>query len=213
MGSSEDLMERLAVSKKIMEKTENIRRGNSNTINDNSNIIESITPKNIKYNLPDDIMVNQNEKNLNLDPTMPLDKNMVLNSKLPDEIKKLMIESPIVQQSYSSPTISNEVIEGAHRLMNLNKNEDNNTKTNLNNNLNTNILKNNSIDEIKNIIRDIVRDTVRDTVKETVSSVIKKEFLNNGMMVESTEKTNESIQFKVGKHLFIGRVTKIKKLQ
>jgi hypothetical protein len=34
-----------------------------------------------------------------------------------------------------------------------------------------------------------------------------------GMLVESTQDTNEVIQFKVGQHLFIGKVTKIKKLE
>ena len=55
------------------------------------------------------------------------------------------------------------------------------------------------------MIRDVVRDTVRDVIRE--------ELKDAGMLSESTENSNESIQFKVGKHLFIGRVTKIKKLQ
>ena len=34
----------------------------------------------------------------------------------------------------------------------------------------------------------------------------------NGLLVESSEKSNEMFNFKVGKHIFEGRVTKIKKL-
>ena len=55
------------------------------------------------------------------------------------------------------------------------------------------------------MIRDVVRDTVKDVVKE--------ELKNAGMLTESTTDSDETIQFKVGKHLFVGRVTKIKKLQ
>ena len=58
---------------------------------------------------------------------------------------------------------------------------------------------------MKSMLRDVVRDTVRDVVRE--------ELKDAGMLVESTQNTNETIQFKVGSHLFIGKVTKIKKLE
>jgi hypothetical protein len=45
-------------------------------------------------------------------------KDAVLNSKLPDEIKKLMIENPIVQPQMNGPTLSDELLDGAARLMN-----------------------------------------------------------------------------------------------
>ena len=34
----------------------------------------------------------------------------------------------------------------------------------------------------------------------------------NGLVTESSEKSNETFSFKVGKHVFEGKVTKIKKL-
>ncbi len=61
-----------------------------------------------------------------------------------------------------------------------------------------------NINEIKNMIRDVVRDTVRDVVKEELKQA--------GMIVESTTNTNESLQFKVGNTLFVGKITKVKKL-
>jgi hypothetical protein len=54
------------------------------------------------------------------------------------------------------------------------------------------------------MIRDVVRDTVRDAVREELKEA--------GMLVESTQNSNETIQFKVGNHLFIGKVNKVKKL-
>ena len=60
------------------------------------------------------------------------------------------------------------------------------------------------MDDIKTMIRDVVRDTVRDAVREELKEA--------GMLVESTQNSNETIQFKVGNHLFIGKVNKVKKL-
>ena len=62
-----------------------------------------------------------------------------------------------------------------------------------------------NINEMKTIIRDIVRDTVR--------SVIREELTDAGVISESSEDANETIQFKVGKHIFLGRVTKIQKIK
>ena len=45
-------------------------------------------------------------------------------------------------------------------------------------------------------------------IEEAVNNALKK----NGLLVESTEKSNEVFSFKVGKHVFEGKVTKIKKL-
>jgi hypothetical protein len=45
-------------------------------------------------------------------------------------------------------------------------------------------------------------------VNEAVKSALKE----NGLLVESSEKSNEMFNFKVGKHVFEGKVTKIKKL-
>jgi hypothetical protein len=35
----------------------------------------------------------------------------------------------------------------------------------------------------------------------------------NGLLVEETEKTNESFSFRVGSHIFEGKVTKVKKIK
>jgi hypothetical protein len=62
-----------------------------------------------------------------------------------------------------------------------------------------------NVNEMKTMIRNIVRDTVRDVIREELESA--------GLIAESTDNTNETIQFKVGKHVFVGRVTKVQKLK
>jgi len=202
MNNEMDLMQRLAVSKKIMDKHSEIKRGDSRP---SLPIVEDYQPINSKYNIPQEFI--SENKTETFDSSGYLDKNRILNSKLPDEIKKLMIEQPIVQPNTMSggASISNEVIEGAQRLMKkekiselpkTQKPKQNITEAQNNSNIN--------LSEIKNIIRDVVRDTVRDVVKEQLKE--------SGLMVESTTNTNEVIQFKVGDTLFVGRITKVKKI-
>ena len=203
---SNDLMQKLAISKKIMDAHSGIQRG---TATPSTPIVENFETPNAAYNIPQEYMGEIAQQKPNFDPTQPLDESRIKNSKLPDEIKRLMIEQPIVQPSSmgGSAAISDDIIEGAQRLMNMNKNnptqqtqsvkESTTTKQTSPSNFNMN--------EMKSMIRDVVRDTVRDVVREELKEA--------GMLVESTSNSNDTIQFKVGNHLFVGKVNKIKKLQ
>jgi hypothetical protein len=53
----------------------------------------------------------------------------------------------------------------------------------------------------KNVLKDIIRETIEEVLSE------------NGLLVESTSKTNDMFQFKVGSHIFEGKVTRIKKIK
>jgi len=209
MNGEQDLMQRLAVSKKIMEKHGQMGRNNIREVNDGITV-EEYQPVNAKYNLPEEFMTEQKQITNNFDPSKPIEEERILKSKLPDEIKRLMIEQPIVQQNTmgSQTPISEEVIQGAQRLMNINPKKtitEDNQLVNNHNETKQSVSSNINMNEIKLMLRDVVRDTVRDVVREELKVA--------GMLVESTSNTNEVIQFKVGKHLFVGNVTKIKKLQ
>ena len=82
-------------------------------------MVENYEPVNATYNLPQDMLSESTTQQKTYhDPTRPVDTDRILNSKLPDEIKRLMIEQPIVQpQTMGSATISDDVIAGAQRLM------------------------------------------------------------------------------------------------
>ena len=188
-----DLMEKLALSKKIMDKHNEVPRGQNgglSMVNENTNAT---------YNIPQDMVqqssVPQQPSIQETVSTKPVTNDAVLNSKLPDEIKKLMIENPIVQPQMTGPTLSNEIVEGAARLMN--------TKQKQVVNETPDSVPYNS--DLKQMIRDVVRDTVRDVVKEELS--------NAGLISEGNQKTNETLSLRVGKHIFEGRVTKIKKVK
>jgi hypothetical protein len=207
MNTEMDLMQRLAVSKKIMDKHSEIKRGDARPT---TPMVEEFQPVNGSYNLPEEILNESNSEKTFHDPTKPTDREKILKSRLPDEIKQLMIEKPIVQPNTMGGTVlSDEIIEGAQRLMGKNKISDIQQNTNSNvviettqkNHTSGNI----SIGEIRTLLRDIVRDTVRDVVRE--------ELKDAGMIVESTTNTNETLQFKVGNTLFVGKITKVKKIE
>lgn len=205
MTNEQDLMQRLAVSKKIMEKHGEIKRGDARPITPS---IDDYQPVNATYNLPQEFLNETTTQKSYHDPTQPLEKERIMNSKLPDEIKRLMLEQPIVQPSSMTggATLSNEVIEGAARLMKKDNPSPSVEKSTYKEpTKQTQVNSNFNINEIKSVIRDIVRDTVRDVVRE--------ELKDAGMLVESTQTTNETLQFKVGNHLFIGKISKIKKLE
>lgn len=202
-----DLMQKLAISKKIMDVHNNIQRGTSPS---SIPMVENYETPNATYNIPQEFANEVPSQRQTFDPSQPLDESRIKNSKLPDEIKKLMIEQPIVQPSSmgGSSVISDDIIEGAQRLMNLNQS----TSTQQPQTVNNIIAKqpqqsssNFNMNEMKSMIRDVVRDTVRDVVREELQEA--------GMLVESTSKSNDTIQFKVGSHLFIGKVTQVKKIK
>jgi hypothetical protein len=192
-----DLMSKLALSKKIMDKHNEIpRSGNNTLVNNPAPQVESYNPIPATYNLPSEF-TNETKVEQSYNNAPPT-QDRILNSKLPDEIKKLMIENPIDKPSVpglNSTFLSEDIIQGAQKLMGTEKKQiqENQSQSSF------------DISSLKNMIRDIVRDTVRDVLKEELSK--------SGMLVENESKTNDSLQMRVGKHIFEGKVTKIKKVQ
>ena len=91
--SSNDLMQKLVVAKKIMDAHSGINRG---TVASNP-VLENFDTPNASYNIPQEYMGEVAQERPNFDPTQPLEESRIKNSKLPDEIKRLMIEHPISQ--------------------------------------------------------------------------------------------------------------------
>jgi hypothetical protein len=200
----DQLMQKLMASKAIMDKSDKIGRGVAQPpININTVGVENYEAPSAKYNIPQE-MIQESRPNI---PSPSFDKPLktptvdaIKNSKLPDEIKRLMIEHPIVQPSMqTSPTLSDELVEKASRLMKESSNNyvpesaQTNKKTQ---SQSTNV---GSIDY--NMMRKIVKEVVEESLRE------------NGVITESSESSDESFSFKVGKHIFEGKVTKIKKIK
>jgi hypothetical protein len=124
----------------------------------------------------------------------------IKNSKLPDDIKRLMMEHPIAQPQQQEATLSNDLIERATRLMKQDKSGyvPESAKPKSQSESPQQILSSEKINY--KLIQKMINEAVKDALSE------------NGLIAESTEKSNEIFSFKVGKHVFEGKVTKIKKL-
>jgi hypothetical protein len=111
-----------------------------------------------------------------------------------------MMEHPISQPQQPQMTLSSELIEKASRLM---KEGNGNyvpesAKPKQQTTQSQPQVQSQGIDY--KVIQKMINEAVRSALKE------------NGLITESTEKTNEMFTFKVGKNQFEGRVTKVKKL-
>jgi hypothetical protein len=193
-----DLMNKLLISKKIMEKHQAIPRNtndgsgllSSNTIDVPS--VQSFDSPNASYNIPQEFMQENVAAKI---PKYVNNSERIMSSKLPDAIKQLMIEHPIQQpDSMSGPVLSDELIEKASRLMN-------NSKTN-------------SIQEVNYKSQNNTQSTQSNQdLKSLLKEVVEEVLMENGILSESTTKSNEVFSFKVGKHIFEGKLLKIKKLK
>jgi hypothetical protein len=187
-----DLMQKLVKSKAIMDKHNTMGRGNASPMPPMEG--QNFDIPNARYNIPDDILA-ENEMTA---PVMSLktpetpSTEAIKKSRLPDEIKRIMIEHPIAQVAPQSSRniLSDSMIEKATQLMG-------------------NKPKQTMVDQKQVSTAPIDAEYIKKIVKETVKSTIKE----MGLITESTEKSDEFFQFRVGSHIFEGKIQKIKKIK
>jgi len=200
-------MEKLALSKAIMDKADGIKSSNSMNGGLPPTSLQQFDVPNVKYNIPSEFLQegpSQQTPYLSSAPrenTKPVGNptvDAIKNSKLPDEIKRLMMEHPIGQPQQQPTTISNELIEKASRLM----------KDNSNNYVPDSAKPKQIQTQPTPSVGNIDYNVIQKMITEAVNNALKE----NGLLMESSEKSNELFTFKVGKHVFEGKVTKIKKM-
>ena len=207
------LTEKLALSKAIMDKADRIKGSNSMngglppTSLQQLNSPETFDIPTAKYNIPAEFLQETQQtqqpylSNIPRENTKPVGVptvDAIKNSKLPDEIKRLMMEHPISQPQQQTATISNELIEKASRLMNQNK------ESYIPESAKPKQQTQQSQPSVGGIDYKLIKKMINEAVNEALHE--------NGLITESSEKSNEIFSFKVGKHIFEGKVTKIKKL-
>jgi hypothetical protein len=199
MPTEQDLISRLMISKKIMDKHNSMNRGSQGNI-PTTPMVEEYQPVNATYNLPQELLSEQPVQQKTYSTEVPTDER-ILNSKLPDEIKKLMMEHPIEKPTMgvnTNTTISNELVEKATRLMNTKANGDL---------INENVVKRQPQQQVQQTSQ-LSAKQIKSIVKETVEDVLKE----NGLLTESTTKSDELFKFRVGEHIFEGKVLRIRKI-
>lgn len=204
MNSEAELLQKLMVSKKIMEKHNDMGRGQARNINTDlgysTPMVENFEAPAARYNLPSDLLQEST-------PSQPKQSNLpiedrIASSKLPDEIKRLMLEHPIQQPSMGMSTgavLSDELVEKASRLMNTNAKGDLVSET---------VVRKQQTQTQTQMSSSLTANQIKQIVRETVEDVLKE----NGLLVESESKSGDLFKFRVGQHLFEGKVNKVKKM-
>lgn len=183
--SSSDLMKKLVQAKKVMNKVDNgdFERGHIN--------------ETILSSSPEDLLSSTTipQPRINTQPTV-VDESRVSKSKLPDAIKRAMIENPIPQISLTD-SLDMDFVKGAKRLMEqegVSKKQP--AKTQFQNTSTTNV----PFD--MNTLSMIIENTVRKVMDEK---------LNQILTAQQTTSINESLVLKVGDSVFKGTITGVNK--
>ena len=194
MGAEQDLIQKLMISKQIMDKHNGMSRNQSQGNVLTSPVVEEYSPVQANYNLPQDLLSEESVAPTKVNTELPT-PDRILNSRLPDEIKKLMMEHPIQQPNMGVSTgsvLSNELVEKASRLMNTNAKGDVIQQPRKQQQINESTSNPN--------LKSIIRETMEEVLKE------------NGLLVESESKSNDLFKFRVGDHIFEGKIVRVKKV-
>jgi hypothetical protein len=183
--SQNDLMKKLVQAKKVMNKVDggNFERGHVNSemlLSDPSDLMES--------QLPQQTNTRPVGGNMNVDK--------IQNSKLPDAIKRAMIEHPIEQmQSISlNETLDMDFVKGAKRLMEQEGVSSKKSQPQQRQSSGGNI--------DMNAIAVLIENTVRKVMDEK---------LNQILSASTTSSINENLVLKVGDSIFKGKITGVNK--
>jgi len=191
-------LEKIMLSKAIMDRHSQMDSGNTPKPKSNT-VLENYDAPQAKYNIPQEFMT-ETPQRMQMPQTASIpvspfsnkpypvaSADAIKNSKLPDAIKKLMIEHPIEQPNSMSggAVLSDELVERASRLMGNSK---------------------------KPVVEQAVPQQNTSDLRRVLKEVVQEVLTENGLLMEGAEKSNELFRFQVGKHLFEGKLTKIKKL-
>jgi len=188
--STNDLMMKLVQAKKVMNKVDsgNFERGNVN--------------ERILTSPPEEIMEMQSPSTVTKQiPTPTVDK--IQNSKLPDAIKKAMIENPIPQISLND-SLDMNFVKNAKRL----KEQEGLTskKSGSSNQVIKTYLSESNTSDIAEKLTPIIENIIRKTLDEIVDRK-----LNQILTAHQTASINENLVLKVGDSVFKGKITGVNK--
>ena len=183
--SANDLMSKLVKAKKVMNMVDS---GNYEKGNIDENMLTQSEPViGESYNEPQ--VPKQNTR-----PVGTPTHDKIQNSKLPDAIKKAMMENPIQQISLND-TLDMDFLKGAKRLM---EQEGVSTKKTQQ--------PSKSSAGVSNVDMNAIAVLIENTVRKVMD-----EKLNQILSAQQTQSINENLVLKVGDSIFKGKITGVNK--
>jgi hypothetical protein len=189
--SANDLMAKLAKASKVMQKVQggDFSRGNVNEsmLSDGYDDSGEYTQQSFQ----------QPQSQQNNYSTPDFDVSKIQNSKLPDAIKKAMMENPISQISLGE-TLDMDFVKGAKRLIEQENRANNPSKSNQ------------QSKPVQNVGGNIDMNAIAVLIENTVRKVM-DEKLNQILTASTTSSINENLVLKVGDSIFKGKITGVNK--
>ena len=191
--SANDLMTKLAKASKVMQKVQggNFTRGNVNESMFSDGYDDGGYEQ---QSIPQQQMQQIQQNNYS---TPDFDAAKIQNSKLPDAIKKAMMENPISQISLGE-TLDMDFVKGAKRLIEQENRANNPSKP-----------KQQS-KPLQNVGGNIDMNAIAVLIENTVRKVM-DEKLNQILTAQTTSTINENLVLKVGDSIFKGKITGVNK--
>lgn len=196
--SQNDLMMKLAQAKKVMNKVEGSSPNSNRLSEERSRLIDDDDDYGYPItNMPEFINEAPNPASLNVSQAA-FDIDKINKTKLPDAIKKAMIERPIAQADISlSDGIDMKIIKGAKRLI-----EQDSPKPQQRKQIVEQARPQQLSNDFINTLIPIIENTVRKVMDEK---------LNQLLTAQQTTTINENLVLKVGDSIFKGRITGVNK--
>ena len=189
--SANDLMSKLAKASKVMQKVQggDFSRGNVNESMLSGGYDDGGEYAQQSYTQP---QLQQNQYS-----APDFDVSKIQNSKLPDAIKKAMMENPISQISLGD-TLDMDFVKGAKRLIEQENRANNPSKSNQ------------QSKPVQNVGGNIDMNAIAVLIENTVRKVM-DEKLNQILTAQTTSTINENLVLKVGDSIFKGKITGVNK--
>lgn len=193
--SSNDLMKKLVQAKKVMNKVEtgDFERGNVN---------EDIIRSN-----PEELVLNENlPQSSPVRPVGTPDIDKIKSSKLPDAIKKAMIENPIPQIKLSEG-LDMDFVKGAKRLMEQEGLVSKSPKKQIQQPQRQQEYQPRQVTHVTegvdmNALTILIENTIRKVLDEKLSQIL---------TAQQTTSINENLVLRVGDSIFKGKITGVNK--
>ena len=191
--SANDLMAKLAKASKVMKKVEggNFTRGNvsESMLSDGYDNEGEYTQQPYTQQIPQQMPQQYS--------TPDFDVSRIQNSKLPDAIKKAMIENPISQISLGD-TLDMDFVKGAKRLIEQENRANNPSQSKK------------QTKPVQSVDGNIDMNAITVLIENTIRKVM-DEKLNQILTAQTTSTINENLVLKVGDSIFKGKITGVNK--
>jgi hypothetical protein len=206
MADLTSLQQSLVNAKKVMNKVDSGNIPSGNITLPQGDISEAVAqiPQNIPQ-LPN-VNTDMSSARREMSPKANITEDKINNSKLPDAIKKLMINNPIPDVPMgSSMSLSDDFIGGVKEAMN--KQEIPTSPHKLQQTITESIVPNSTKNKMtKSSLKSIIKESVKELIDDVVNTKINES-------VNMKTDTNENFSFRVGDKIFYGKITSTKQVK